>query len=319
MMSSSRKGVAAATLAALCWGSATVMSKYALDDVSPVSLLTLQLTASTVFLWVVVWLRRIAVPPLMALAPIAILGLLEPGLAYLLGLIALTDVGAGSATLILASEAIMIVILSALLFRQIPGAMFVVLSVVAFGGLVVALGLWDAGNEQNGIFGVSLMFLATASAAFYVVLSGRIAGTQHPIVAVSAQQSVALAAVLLILPVEIFGTDAGTSMPKSAETWFVVITSGIIQYGIAFSFYMYALSKIPANLAGSFLNLIPVFGLSIAFVTLGESLSMIQLAGAAITILALTVINLKTEPVITEAEPGRPDVPTGAQGRRVER
>lgn len=314
-MSPAQQGVVAATLAAFCWGSATVMSKHALDDVSPVSLLTLQLTASTVFLWLVVLFRQIGVPPLMALAPIAILGLLEPGLAYLLGLIALTDVGAGSATLILASEAIMIVMVSALLFRQIPGAMFAVLSVIAFAGLIMALGLWDAGNEQNGIFGVTLMFLATASAAVYVVLSGRIASTQHPIVAVCAQQSVALAAVLVILPIEIFGTEAGVSMPKSPETWFVVITSGIIQYGIAFSLYMYALARIPANLAGTFLNLIPVFGLSIAFVALGETLSMIQLAGATITILALTMINLKTEPVLEAAETEHPDMPIGREDR----
>lgn len=307
-MHASKMGVAAATLASFCWGSATVMSKYALEDVSPVALLTLQLTASTAFLWLVVWFLRIKVPHLWALAPIAILGLLEPGLAYLLGLIGLTDVGAGSATLIQASEAIMIIILSALMFRQIPGAVFTVLSVIAFAGIIVALGLWDAGNEQNGVFGVTLIFLATASAAIYVVLSGRIASTQHPIVAVSAQQTVALGAVLIILPIEVFSADAGVSMPKSPKTWLVVITSGIIQYGIAFSLYMYALSKIPANLAGSFLNLIPVFGLSIAFVTLGESLSMIQLAGAAVTIIALTLISFGTEAVVEGDEIERTDM-----------
>ena len=294
MISSSNKGVASAILASFCWGSATVMSKYALDEVSPVVLLFLQLSASTIFLWLIILLMRIKVPRLIMLAPIAVLGLLEPGLAYLLGLIGLTDVGAGAATLIQASEAIMIVILSALLFRQIPNAMFISLSVIAFAGIVIALGLWNTGNDHNGIFGVTLVFLATASAAFYVVLSGRMAANHHPIVAVSAQQSVALIAVLVILPVEVLGEDVRVSIPLSPETWFVVITSGIIQYGIAFSLYMYALSRIPANLAGSFLNLIPVFGLSIAFLALGETLSLIQLVGAFTTILALTLINFKT-------------------------
>jgi len=180
MISSSKKGVAAATLASLCWGSAIVMSKHALDDVSPITLLALQLCASTVFLWLVILLLRIKIPNIMTLAPIAILGLLEPGLAYLLGLIGLTDVSAGSATLIFASEAILIVIVSALLFRQIPTVMFASLSVIAFAGIIMALDLWDAGSQQNGIFGVTLLFLATTSAAFYVVLSGRIADNHHP-------------------------------------------------------------------------------------------------------------------------------------------
>ena len=292
MMSLSKKGVAAATLASFCWGSTTVMSKYALGEVSPVVLLFLQLSASTTFLWLIILLMRIELPRIIMLAPIAVLGLLEPGLAYLLGLIGLTDIGAGAATLIQASEAIMIVILSALLFRQIPTAMFTILSIIAFAGIIIALGLWNTGNEQNGIFGVTLVFLATASAAFYVVLSGRIAGNHNPIVAVSVQQTVALLAVLLILPVEVFGE--GVSIPKSLDIWLVVIISGIVQYGIAFSLYMYALSKIPANLAGSFLNLIPVFGLSIAFLALGETLSLIQLTGAVITVLSLTLISIKT-------------------------
>lgn len=295
MSPSKKKGVAAATLASFCWGSATVMSKHALDDVSPVFLLVLQLSASTVFLWLVVLFLRIKIPGWRLLAPIAILGLLEPGLAYLLGLIGLTDTGAGSATLILASEAIIIVIISALLFRQIPTTMFAGLSILAFAGIVMALGLWGNASQQNGIFGVTLLFLGTASAALYVVLSGRIAKDQNPIVAVSAQQSVALVAILIILPVEVFGTNAGVSIPDSPEIWLVVIASGIIQYGIAFSLYMYSLSKIPANLAGSFLNLIPVFGLSIAFITLGETLTIFQLTGAAITVLALTLISFKTE------------------------
>lgn len=294
MISSQRKGVAAATLAAFCWGSTTVMSKQALDNVSPVTLLTLQLLASTVFLWVVILLMRIKIPPITALAPIAMLGLLEPGLAYLLGLMGLTDVSAGSATLILASEAILIVMVSAILFRKIPTFMFVTLSMCAFAGIIMALGLWNANIQENNIWGVTLLFLATLSAAIYVVLSGRIADHYHPIVAVSAQQSIALIAVLIfILPLEHFTSKVGITLPSGFETWFLVITSGILQYGIAFSFYMYALSKISANLAGCYLNLIPVFGLSIAFLTLGETLSIIQLIGATLTILALVLINTK--------------------------
>lgn len=307
MSFASQKGVAAATLAAFCWGSATVMSKHALGSVSPVSLLALQLLASTAFLWIVILLMRIRIPRFKEVMPIAILGLLEPGLAYLLGLIGLTEVGAGSATLIFASEAIMIVIVSAILFRQFPSTLFMFLSILAFSGLVIALGLWKSGAEQNGILGTILVFLATLSAAVYVVLSGRIADTQHPIIAVGAQQSVALAAVLVLLPFEIFGANTGVRMPKNLDTWLVVITSGIIQYGIAFSLYMYALSKIPVNMAGSFLNLIPVFGLSIAFLALGETLSVIQWAGASITILALIAISRKAGTHIEVAKLEKPD------------
>ncbi|WP_204315688.1 EamA family transporter, partial [Stenotrophomonas maltophilia] len=57
-LSSFHAGIGAAMLAALCWGTATVMSKSVLADVSPVSLLVLQLVGSVAVLWLVVWGQR---------------------------------------------------------------------------------------------------------------------------------------------------------------------------------------------------------------------------------------------------------------------
>src|SRR5581483_8923151 len=113
-------------------------------------------------------------------------GLLEPGLAYLLGLIGLTDINATGATMIQSSEAIMIVVVSAILLRERPTVRFVGLSIMAFAGILVALGLVNSGYAKgNGVFGVSLMFVGTAAAAIYVVLSSRVATRTNPIVIVA--------------------------------------------------------------------------------------------------------------------------------------
>ncbi|MFC5356541.1 DMT family transporter [Azospirillum himalayense] len=286
-----RRGVIAATLAALCWGAATVLSKTALEDLPPVSLLVLQLAASVALLWTVVGIRRTPSNGRRDILGYAWLGLLEPGLAYLLGLIGLAGVQAGGAVLIQSSEAIMIVCASAILLRVRPGGRFVGLSLVAFSGLTLALGLFRpedaAGNDP---IGVTLIFAATATAAVYVVLSSRVAAQADPIMIVAWQQTVALVFALLLLPADWLLAPQGPAFPRSAGLWLVVVASGILQYALAFSLYMLALRAISANVAGSFLNLTPVFGLAIAFLFLGETLSPVQLTGTAVTLAAVIMI-----------------------------
>lgn len=55
---------------------------------------------------------------------------------------------------------------------------------------------------------------------------------------------------------------------------------------------MAALKTIHANVAGSYLNLVPVFGMAGAAIFLGAWISMQQLTGAAITLAAVTWMSL---------------------------
>ncbi len=287
-----RVGVAYAVLASLCWGAATVLSKLALADIQPVLLLVLQLLASVAALWVIIFIRRIPVDPMGQFRQVALLGVLEPGLAFLLTLIGLTDLRAGAASLIQSTESIMIVVVSALLLRTRPAASFVVYSFLAFAGLVLALGLTNTQDMAgNGVFGIAALMAGTAVAAVYVVLSSRLAAGMHPLLFVAIQQTVSLVFALLVLPFEIFGLGHDLALPSSLQTWGVVVASGVLQYAMAFSLYISALAKLSANFAGIFLNLIPIFGLAGGYALLGEKLSLLQLAGACITIAAVMALS----------------------------
>lgn len=292
-------GVVLAILAALCWGIATVMSKSVLDSFSPVFLLVVQLITSVVSLWAFILIRQRPVARLVLadVAKFASLGLLEPGLAYLFSLTGLAETDASSATLIQATEAIMIIIVSALLFRERPTIQFILWSVMAVGGLFIALGVFSGNDGDSRRFvGDVLIFAGTMVAALYVVLSGRFATKIDPVYIVAWQQTVALGFALLLLPVEwmLYPEIQSTAIATiPISIWLLAAISGIVQYALAFSLYISALRTISANYAGSFLNLIPLFGLASAFVFLHEKLSLSQLTGAAITVIAITYINLR--------------------------
>jgi len=150
-------GAIAALFAALCWGVSTVMSKAALVGFAPVTLLVLQLSVSVACLWSLVWLRRPERTPWRTVAKFAWLGLLEPGLAYLLDLTGLANTEASGATLIQSSESILIVLASAMLFREWPSRCFLVLSILALGGLLLSLGLVTPVVAGDGFIGKLLI------------------------------------------------------------------------------------------------------------------------------------------------------------------
>ncbi len=279
----------AAALASLCWGLATVMSKGALASVPPLTLLAVQLGSSILVLWTLALLRGVRRDQLRDAARVAWLGLLEPGLAYVLGLCGLALTQAGAAALIGASEAIMIAILAAMLLGERLSRAFFPLSAVAVVGLSLATGA-SAGALSREWLGDGLIAAATLTAAVYVTFSGRLVGARDPILVIACQHIAACALALLLVPFEL-GSGAWSTvgqLPFSA--WGLAIASGIVQYALAFTFYLFAMRGLAASVVGGFLYLAPVVSLAAAAVFLGETLSAWQLLGAALTLAALLLL-----------------------------
>lgn len=114
----SRRPVAALVAAASCWGLGTVVSKQVVDDVEPLTLLPVQLAASCTLLFVVTRARRERLtwtPPMRRLTA---LGVLNPGIAYALGLIGLTRITASMSVLLWALEPVVIMLLAGLVLRE---------------------------------------------------------------------------------------------------------------------------------------------------------------------------------------------------------
>jgi len=126
------------------------------------------------------------------------------------------------------------------------------------------------------------------------VLSARIATDADPITIVAWQQTVALGFALALLPLEWMLRPTLHNLPTTPELWLLAASSGVVQYALAFSLYMAALRNIRASVAGSFLNLVPLFGFAGASLFLHEAISLQQLLGALITVAAVTLMGTGT-------------------------
>lgn len=272
-------------LASAFWAMGTVMSKSVLTSVPPLPLLVIQLLASVLFLWTAVLLQRIPVSFDRQLARSAMVGILNPGLAYTFGLLGLALTTVSNSTLIWAAEPPVILLLAWFLLRERPSRPVMVLSLVALGGALLSTGIQAGGGT---LLGNSLVFIGVFCCAIYTILSRRAVETIHPLILIAAQQAVALVwAVAIWAAFRLRGEMTPSASPESS-VWLWAILSGIVYYGLAFWCYVTGLKHTSATLAGLLLNLIPLFGLTGAYIFLGERLTTAQLIGVFVTLIAVS-------------------------------
>lgn len=287
---SRRVAVGAMIASAACWGGATVMSRDILASLSAPGLLVVQLVASLAFLSVLTVRERPMQHATPALVRAALPGVLEPGLAYTVGLIGLAMTTAGHAAVISSAEPVFIVALSWLLLREQPTRRLLACIFVAIGGLLLIAGGGEAGESSAGVSltGDALVVLATIFAAGYVVFSARVARGFPSATLAFAQQTVGL-----LFAVIVYGTAAGLGIvpPLWTELDAALLgyaaLSGIVQYALPFWLYLIGLRRLRASTAGLYLTLTPVFGIAGAFLWLGEQPHAAMLLG---TILVLAAV-----------------------------
>jgi drug/metabolite transporter (DMT)-like permease len=281
--------VAAAIGATVCWGAGMTLTKLALGHFEPSLLLLVQLLASIGFLIVILLATGIRSTSWSQVLRNSGLGVLEPGLAYFLGLEGLNRISAAEAVVLSSTESIMIVLLAWMFAIERPRGVVLLLAIIGAAGAVLVAGshLQYAGGTIS-LWGDLLVLGGVLSAAVYVVCSSRRAAVTEPIPALIGQQVVA---VLFALGIHLAISGTGFSIPSApASGWLLAATSGIVQYGCAFWLYLWALKGLRTDEAGLYLSLIPVFGLMIAIPVLGESLTTQQWVGTLVIIGTIIVM-----------------------------
>jgi drug/metabolite transporter (DMT)-like permease len=286
-------------LAAVCWGLGTVVSKVALEEFPPFTLLTVQLATSVVVLALLLRRQGVAlfgqVPPLLGR-----LGILNPGIAYALSLIGLTSITASLAVLLWALEPILILVLAAVFLGERITRGFVALTSIAVAGMVLVV--YEPGAGAIQLVGVALTVAGVACCAAYTVITRRfIPDAEDTSQVVISQQVHAL---VFTIPALVIVTALGADIVPTALTGVGLasaLASGVLYYAAAYLFYLGALRRVQASFAAASFYLIPVVGLTAGGLVLGERLEPYQWAGAALVVGA--VVGILRGPKGTSAAP----------------
>ncbi|MCE9623753.1 MAG: DMT family transporter [Actinomycetia bacterium] len=286
-MSRARLSAWSLVAAAACWGTATAISKRAVEEIAPLTLLPIELAVSVAVLLAASTIAGDRTLPTSNRAALGWLGVLNPGLSYALSLAGLARITASSSALLWATEPILILALAWLVLRQRPSTPTLGCAAIALVGVVLVV-------AQPGIrlstSGVVLTVAGVAACAVYTVLSSQYLGEHSTLGVVLLQQSSALGFAVFLGIGGLLTGHAGSLADVSLTGWASALAAGALYYGVAFWFYVNGLRSCSPTVAGLFINLVPVFGVSSAALLLGERLATRQWIGSMLILAAVTAV-----------------------------
>jgi O-acetylserine/cysteine efflux transporter len=293
-----RRAVAALTAAGLLWGTTVPVTKLALEGLPPAWLTVARFGLAAAALLVAVRFRvRGACSP-------AVLGwgAVGYGGSILLQNAGIARTNVSHAALLVGATPVLVAVIAAVRHRRVARPV----AWMGFAASLLGVALVAAGGADGTTFaGDGLVGASLVGSAWFTVAQERLLPGRDP-VAVTAVQF--LAAALAALPVA--AVTEGVPTP-AGDPRALLATTGLALLGTLapFTLFAYGQARVPAEVAGAFVNLEPLVGAAAGAVVFGDPASLAQAAGGAAI---LTGIALSSLPLLRigprpggSAAPGR--------------
>jgi drug/metabolite transporter (DMT)-like permease len=215
----------------------------------------------------------------------------------------LARVSASVTTLLWAAEPMIILALAVVMLREPVSSRLLMAMAIGFGGVLLVADLASGGGSQNSLSGVVLLLLAVLCCAFYTVLSRSLSESAESLGIVAIQQTAGPVWIAALLAMGFDNTRMGDVAAVPASQLAKASLSGLMYYAIAYWLYLTALRFVPAAIAGAYFNLIPLFGVALAIVFLGESLTVLQWPGACAVMLSVAGVAYRTADATAKVNP----------------
>lgn len=278
--------ILAFALLTLIWGYNWVVMKIALEYSSALDFAVLRSIGGAVCLILICLAVR---QPLMPTAPgrVLLLGLLQTTGFTGLVTLGLETEGAGKTAILAFTMPFWVLIFAALALGERVRDWQWLAVALALTGLVLLIGPWDASLRTPG------SLLAVAAGACWggsVIVAKKIPmQSRWELIPITAWQ-MALGAIplMLLLPL-IERPPVEWSGVFLAALFFNILPAN----ALAWLFWLYIVSRLPAGVTGLSALVIPVIGMSAAWLQLGERPSSLEGTGMALILLALGVLSIR--------------------------
>lgn len=288
-----RSPIVALSLAALFWAGSFVVGRALRDEIDPVTLTFFRWLISLFVFAPILW-REFADNFHVVLREWRlILGLGATGIALFHPLVylALQSTGATNALLTFSLAPVVILLGASLTGGERPTSCQLGGVLVSMAGAAVLITRGDLATlKLTGInIGDFWMLAAVAVWAVYsLLLRRRPADLSQTLTLVS---SIAVALPMLLPFTLLTASEPALSLSTSVlfGTGYIAVFGSVI----GFLFWSHGVAELGPSRAGQFVHLMPVFGAALAFIFLGEPLSMAQLLGAGLVLSGIVVIEQK--------------------------
>jgi len=287
-------GVIFALLAAIGFSAKAILVKLAyLDDVDAITLLALRMAFSVpFFIGVAIWMKRRHATPLTTHDRLLVLGLGLTGYycASFLDFLGLQYISAGLERLILFLYPTMTVILTAVIYkRSISGKVMAAMG-LSYVGIALVF-LHDFGMRDSSLMlGASLVFASTVSYAIYLV------GAGHAIERIGAMRFTAyamiVACVASLLQFLVMHPVSALNLPM--RVYELSLAMAIFSTVLPVFMLSFAIRRVGSGNASLIGTVGPVSTIYMAYVFLGEHISMLQIAGSVLVLCGVLIVSMNS-------------------------
>lgn len=228
-----------------------------------------------------------------AMPHLVVLGFLGITICGTIIYISLQHTTATNATLIYTTSPIFIVLFERLFRGRLIGAREAVGIALSFIGVVVIV---TRGEVDSLLFfqfnqgDLGVLVAAIAWAIYSLILRSPKVSAMPTKVSFAM---VALLGTLIVLPSYAYEGSRSGFIPVGREAWFSIFGVAILASVLAFSFYQFGVKRAGPAIASVFMYLLPVYGVGLSVLFLGETLAQYHLVGM---VTVLTGIVLATLP-----------------------
>ncbi|MEA1914002.1 MAG: DMT family transporter [Campylobacterota bacterium] len=272
-------GIVSLIIAMFIWASSFIALKSAISDIDAFSVIFLRMfIASLCFVYFIKDFINYEFTK-KDLQYILLLVMFEPALYFIFEAKALENTSASQAGMVTSLMPILTAIAAGILLKEIISKQLVIGSLLAVAGVVwLSLEATSSDIAPNPILGNFLEFCAMLCGAGYTIVA-RYLSRKFSALFITAVQS--FFGAIFFLPFFVYEYST-TNMSFSFEAISWIVYLGVVVTLGGYGLYNFALTKMEASKASMFINLIPIFTLILAYVILGEKLTITELIASAI-------------------------------------
>jgi drug/metabolite transporter (DMT)-like permease len=284
--------IAALVVVMVIWGSSFAVTKASLAQVPPITFAFIRFSLASVILLIMAAVQRRRAGAAAAPAPgwrsVALIGLSGVTLYYVTSNLALYYATASQGALVQSAIPAVTALLAAVMLKErLARRQWAGIGLSVLGALLIVAGAVArapaAGQGRNPLLGAALMFGAVLVWAVYTVLAKQLAHTDPYLVTAYS----AVLGTILLAPIALLELHGQPLPALGLADWLRLLYLGILSSAFGYFLYNWSLAHLSAGQTANFVNLMPIAGVAIAVLFLGESVSLIQLMGGAVVLIGV--------------------------------
>jgi drug/metabolite transporter (DMT)-like permease len=292
------------------WGSAFILMKVLVDEISPTQIVAARLTLGAAVLVALVALKgKLSLPAPSLIAAAGLLCLIDNIIPNTLVAWSETRIDSGTASVLMSTMPLFTTVFAITLLKEGASLVRVAGLAIGFVGVVIVSDGDVLDVSSNGGIGMLAVIAAACSHAAAAIYTKMLLTRDDPLRLTATKLTTGA---ILTLPVVLVTQGSSGYTGMSAEAILCLALLGVVATGVAYSVYIWVVRAAGVVQASLVTYIIPVAGLALSWLVLGEQLGIATILGAGIIVAG--VATAMYGPRLATRRPPRPASPDPSSG-----